>query len=58
MAKTKKTKKATVKVEDLAAKQDPKGGDGPTIIEKKSSTTLLQSCATGEHIKEATITVR
>lgn len=42
MAKAKKTKKPTVKVQDLEAKADPKGG----------------ICATGEHLKEATITVR
>ncbi len=42
MAKAKKTKKATVKVQDLKAKADPKGG----------------FCATGKHIPEGTIIVR
>jgi hypothetical protein len=43
MAKAKKTKKPTVKVQDLKAKADPKGG---------------LTCAAGEHFKEATITVK
>ena len=42
MAKAKKTKKATVKVQDLKAKADPKGG----------------ACATGEHIQKGIIIVR
>ena len=46
MAKAKKTKKPTVKVQDLQAKADPKGG----------GKGLTLSCAAGEHMKEATIT--
>jgi hypothetical protein len=42
MAKAKKTKKATVKVQDLKSKADPKGG----------------FCATGKHIPEGPILVR
>ncbi len=55
MAKAKKAKKASVKVQDLRAKADPKGGDG-TVAAKPASTNLLKACATGEHNKEATIT--
>jgi hypothetical protein len=41
MAKAKKTKKPTVKVQDLKAKADPKGGTGKG---------LTLSCAAGKHI--------
>ncbi len=45
-SKKKSTRKPTVKVQDLETKVDPKGG----------STTLTKFCASGQHIKEATIT--
>ena len=50
MKKSKKnSRKPTVKVQDLETKADPKGG--------KATSALMKACATGEHIKEATITV-
>ena len=53
MSKTKKSsRKPTVRVADMNPKQDPKGGADIVItkVVDKSSTTLLQSCATGEHV--------
>ncbi len=53
MPKSKKSgKKPAVKVADLSAKSDPKGGD--MVITKtvdKASTTLFQNAATGTHLK-------
>lgn len=51
-ARTKKVGSGKRRVRDLGGKAAAavKGGQGPSI--------LMKACATGEHIKEATITVR
>jgi uncharacterized protein YjcR len=51
-ARTKKVRSEKRQVRDLGGKAAAgvKGGQAPSV--------LMKACATGEHIKEATITVR
>ncbi len=53
MPKSKKnSRKPSVKVNDLRAKKNPKGGG------KKASPLLMQACATGKHITKAQLVMR